>query len=182
MRTLSDRAIVLAKQQGYTANKQGDVFTPKGKKVKGSVMGRGKNPTLHKRMTVYVSGLNDRGHASVLMHRFIAYYFYGEEVFNHQVVRHLNDIASDNRIENLALGSQKDNRSDIPREKISIPAKKYAHLLVERSRKLTDEDVIKMRGIREETKEPYRSIASIFNISTMTCYRAINKHSWKGIG
>lgn len=44
--------------------------------------------------------------------------------------------------------------------------------------KLTQEDVFKMRKIRDEGGHSYRRIADQFNVSSMTAYRAIKKQSW----
>jgi len=175
--SLSDKAIVLAKKQGYTADRYGAVFRPDGKELLGSKL----NTSDHLRVTLYVQGLNSRGHASVLKHRFISYFFYGEEVFRHDTVRHKNDLGSDNRLENLALGSFKENRADIPKEIISANAKKHAYKLVERSRKLSDEDVTEIRKLRFENEMPYYKIADMFDISTMTAYRAANHQSWRDL-
>jgi hypothetical protein len=99
----------------------------------------------------------------------------------HECVRHLNDIPHDNRLCNLALGSKKDNRADIPKEKLSEISKKSAHLLVERSRKLTDDDIKLMREVYKTTNKSYATIAEEFGVAPMTAYRAITKQSWKGV-
>lgn len=175
--SLSDKAIVLAKKQGYSADKHGRVFKPNGKEIVGSKL----KTSDHLRITVYVDGLNKRGYASILKHRFIAYYFYGESVFCYDLVRHKNDLGSDNRLENLALGSFKENRADVPKEVISANAKKHAYKLIARSRKLSDEDIIEIRKLRSKTDMSYHKIADMFNISTMTAYRAANRQSWSNL-
>ena len=175
MRSKSDKMMVAAKKRGYTADRKGRVFKPDGKEVLGSKLPNSD----HLRITMYADGVNDRGFCSVLKHRFVAYFFFGDEVFSHDVVRHLNDIGNDNRLENIALGSYKDNRADIPRSKISEPAKKHAHKLVARSRKLSDHQVLSMRKDRIETGLSYKALAEKYGVTTMTAYRAINKQSWR---
>lgn len=177
MKTQSDKIIVAAKASGYKATKDGRVIKPNGKEVVGSKLRHSE----HLRITFYVDGVNDRGYGSALKHRFIAYYFMGDEVFSHDVVRHKNDIGDDNRIENLALGSYKDNRADIPREKISANAKKNAGLLVQRSRKLSENQVINMRKDRKETGLSYKRLAEKYGVTAMTAYRAVNRQSWESI-
>lgn len=174
--SMSDRFIIACKEQGYVATSCGIIYSPSGKIVPMHKMPH----SGHVRFTAYASGVNQRGHATILSHRFIAYFFYGHKIFKHDLIRHLNDIPDDNRIDNLMYGSHQDNRDDIPRSKISIPAIKHAHKLIERSRKLSDEDVREIRKIRA-TGVPYYKIAPLFDVTTMTIYRACSKDSWKNV-
>jgi hypothetical protein len=48
------------------------------------------------------------------LHRFIAYQEHGMEIYNHHCIRHLDGNSLNNKISNLALGSQRDNLMDIP--------------------------------------------------------------------
>ena len=174
MKSKSDCLIVLAKEKGYTADRQGNIFTPEGNKLVGS---RSKTGHLN-----FIPNVVERSkRSSVLAHRFIAYYFFGEELFKHPLVRHLNDDPSDNRLCNLALGSHKDNRADIPKEKLSLIAKTNAPALVERSRKLTNEDVLSMRKERELTKMSYKKLGDVYGVGAMTAYRTVNKQSWSNV-
>lgn len=175
--SLSDKFLIAAKSYGYTANKDGDVFSPTGKKLSNrSVKKHG-----HISITLRVPGVNDRGFQSVLAHRFVAYFFHGDEIFKHQCVRHLDDVPARNVAVNLMPGSTKENRADIPREVLSANALKNAHLLVARSRKLSDQDILAMRMERESSGAPYKDIAEAYGVSAMTAYRAINKQSWKEV-
>ncbi len=172
--TKSDRLIIMAKEAGYAADESGDIFTPAGRKISGGVSRSG-----HINFVPTVVPKGQR--SSVLAHRFITYYFVGDELFNHQVVRHLNDVPNDNRWVNLALGSFKDNRGDIPKEKLRKIALVNAPALVARSRKLQDCDIIRMRELRASEGVPYHKIADAYSITTMTAYRAINKQSWGNV-
>jgi hypothetical protein len=172
----SDLALVLAVDKGYTADVDGNIYSPVG--VKLSNRSSKKQGHLSVSLAVNVGGHRSK---SVLAHRFVAYFFYRDELFKHQCVRHLNDIPNDNRLSNLALGSFKENRADIPSEKLSAIAKNNAHLLVERSRKLTDEDVKQLRELHKSSNKSYASLAKDFNVSAMTAYRAINKQSWSDL-
>lgn len=175
--SLSDRMIISAKETGYTANHLGKIFKPNGKEVRGTPL----KHAGHLRVTLYSTGVNNCGYCSVLKHRFIAYFFLGLTALQSELIRHLNDDPQDNRIENLKAGTYKENRADIPREKISGPAKIHAYKLIERARKLTDKDIFEIRKIRETQKLPYYKIAPLFNISTMTAFRAANKISWSSL-
>lgn len=171
----SDLRIIEATSLGYTATKDGKVFSPLGNEIKGSAKRDG-----HFSITL---SLVEGKTKTVLKHRFIYYYFYGDKLFTKPLVRHLNDDPSDNRIENLEIGTPLDNRLDIPREKIisSIPQQQIDDL-IERSRKLTDDDIIKIRNERESTGLSYAKIAEKYGIRAMTVYRACTRNSWKDIG
>ena len=169
-----DRYIVMAKKHGYTADELGNIYSPLGRKLTGGTSKSG-----HKNFMPCVVPRHER--ITVLWHRFVAYFFLGDEVFKHAVVRHLNDDPSDNRIENLKPGSFKENRNDIPKEKLSAIAKEKAPKLVERSRKLTDLQVLEMRRLRQATGIAYNKIADLFSVTTMTAYRAVNKQCWSNV-
>ena len=64
--------------------------------------------------SVKLSGCN----FTVFVHRLAMYQVYGDILFEQGVVvRHLNDIPTDLRFENLAVGTSSDNILDIPPEK-----------------------------------------------------------------
>lgn len=166
-----------AKRAGYYATLCGRVFDKNHKEITGTPL----KHSGHLRMTLYADGVNEVGYCSVLKHRFISYFFKGESIFSSPIIRHRNDVPDDNRICNITPGTHKENRADIPREKISIPARKYAHILVARSRKLNDQQIREMRQHHADTNESYAKIAHKFEVSTMTAYRVISRQSWKEI-
>lgn len=171
----SDLLIIQAVEAGYTATKCGKVFAPSGNEIKGSPKKGGHlSITLNRSVSKVV--------VTVLKHRFVYYYFHRDEMFKHQVVRHLNDIPDDNRIENLAAGSYKENAGDISYEKriASLP-ENHVKDFVERCRKLSDEQVREIRDIRESVGTPYYRIAEQYGISTMTVHRLCNGVSWNTI-
>jgi hypothetical protein len=165
---------MMAKAAGYTADAAGNIYSPEGKALKG-----GTSRTGHKNFIPNVVPRAQR--SSVLWHRFIVYYFLGNAVFEHRLVRHLNDIPADNRLINLALGSYLDNRRDIPRSKLSSAARKSAHLLVARSRKLSDTQIQQMRELRVKQGISFHQLGQCFGVTTMTAYRAITKQSWRNV-
>ncbi len=175
-KSLSDRFIEKAFSEGYYATEDGKVFSNLGVELKTSSSKSG-----HLRTTLYVDGLNKRGSCSVLVHRMVMYHFAGDELFEHYLVRHLNDIPWDNRIENLKLGSAKDNRADIGFERLSEIAKKHAPDFVARMRKLSDDDIRKMRKVRKEKGTPYKKLGEMFGVTTMTAHRACNGKAWNNI-
>lgn len=172
----SDIIIMRAVHLGYTATEDGKVYSPKGKEIKGSAKKAG-----HSSITVIVP-IGDRRRCPVLKHRFIYYYFKGCEMFRHQVIRHLNDTPSDNRLCNLKAGSHKENMNDIPKHvRSSAMTPERVKAFVESSRKLTDEDICSIRKDRSELNTPYYKMADRYGVSTMTVYRLCNNISWKDI-
>jgi len=63
------------------------------------------------------------GYYKIPAHRFAAYCFYGEEIFNHRLVRHLNANKNDYSRQNLALGNHSQNSFDRPAVERSNHAK-----------------------------------------------------------
>lgn len=174
----SDIIIMRAVQLGYTATEDGKVFSPEGREVRGSAKKGGG----HFSVTVIVP-IGDRRRCPVLKHRFIYYYFKGSEMFKHQVIRHLNDVPSDNRLCNLKAGSHKENMNDIPkhiRSEAMTPERVKA--FVDLSRKLSDKDIIEIRKERSDLGTPYYKIAEKYGVSTMTVHRLCNGVSWNNIG
>ncbi len=176
-KSLSDRFTEEAFRRGYYADKDGSVFKPNGKPVSTSYCAGG-----HLKTTLYFPEVGgSRGCCPVLVHRMVVYQFYGDELFEHRLVRHLNSVPDDNRVENLALGNHRENRADVDPSLISKHAKKHAHLLVGRNRKLSDDDIIKMRKVREEEGIPYKELGQMFGVTTMTAHRACNGKAWNNI-
>lgn len=172
--SLSDRIIIESKVKGYYATPDGGVYSPSGKLLSG-----GKTKHGHRTFTPAVYPDGRRGCA--LQHRFVAYFFMGNEVFSYACVRHLNDIPGDNRIENLALGSYKDNSQDMPLEKRKKRSVGAGYRLAEIQRKLSDIQILEMRKIRVDTNMPFYKIAKQFGVSTMTAYRTVTKQSWAAV-
>ena len=174
MSSLGNRVIVYALDKGFTVTDDGEVLDPDGKRMKAPA-----NSTGYRTLTL-VHPYYKRGYSSVLVHRLAAAYFFGEQVLGKQCVRHLDDDRLNNHRSNLQPGTFKENRGDIPKEKLTALGKKHAHLLVERSRKLTDKDVLAMRYHRSMTGLAYAKLAKMFNVSTMAAYRCCVGESWNG--
>ena len=107
----ASRAIIRMSEQGYTVNEMGEVFSPKGNKI-GS-----------KGCDGYVSysfrPTPKENPVPISLHRFVGYKKYGDIVFSRGVqCRHLNDIKDDNRLDNICIGTAKDNYNDSIRNNI----------------------------------------------------------------
>ena len=107
------KGILLAVEKGYTCTKEGDVYSSRGNKLKLRI-----DP---KRGIVgyYVFGVrtkNPRATQKIGVHQFQAYLKYGDEILNHECVRHLDSNSLNNHWDNIALGSHSDNAMDKPAE------------------------------------------------------------------
>ena len=171
---ISDQAIVMAYAAGYTATEYGDIISPRGKVLTG-----GTTKQSYRTFTpaVYPNGKR----CCVLQHRFVAYCKFGAEIFNHACVRHLNDVPTDNRWENLELGSYQQNTQDMPPSKRKARSVGAGDRIVEQNRKLTDKAIKEIRRLRAETSMPYKALAKAFGVTTMTAYRAVTHKSWSNV-
>lgn len=70
----------------------------------------------HPRVSLY----RDGKYHSVFIHRLMALAFIGPPPFPRAIVLHENDIAGDNRVENLRWGSHQDNWTDAQRNGIFV--------------------------------------------------------------
>lgn len=97
---------------GYTMDKNGVLFNPKGVEVKGYV-------NTQRDYSVRVTSIRVDGKGvNIHFHRFQAYLKFGDEIFKSGIeVRHLNGNSLDNSFENISIGTHSDNMQDIPKEK-----------------------------------------------------------------
>ena len=102
-------AIKLAKEKGYSADFDGNIYGPKGNRLKLRQEGNRKRTYPH--FGVVLNGQR----IGVAAHKFISYLKFGDSAILQGVhSRHLNDDPQDNRWENIAIGSQSDNMMDKP--------------------------------------------------------------------
>ena len=154
--------------EGYYVDSSGDVYSRWINKARhGLVLGekyRKLKPRVSKKG--HLSVQLGRGN-QILVHRLIYSTIVGE-IPKGMVVRHLNDIPSDNRIENLAIGTQKDNALDCIRNgnhrpNIKIPEKCYG-------------DIVKLK----ET-HTWKEIAEIYQVNEKTVRNHINVYMKRGL-
>ncbi|MBU8597343.1 hypothetical protein KM908_14450 [Alkalihalobacillus clausii] len=122
-------------------------------------------------------GIRDQGkNLTVPAHRFAAYCYFGEEVFAHECVRHVNGVKTDISRDNLVLGSLSDNYHDIPHEWRSDFARKGAST----RRRLTECDV---RSIRKKLAdgESYRNLSKEYNVAKSTIQQIKEGKSYKWV-
>ena len=102
-------------EQGYRVDDSGQAYNPKGRPI-GRQQANG---------YCAVGTLFEGKSSYVLTHRLSMYQIVGDKIFDpNLVVCHVNDVKNDNRIENLRLGTRKDNFADAKRNGIKIGGQK----------------------------------------------------------
>lgn len=110
---------------------------------------------------------------SFSIHRLVLMVFSGEpKDKTKNIARHLNDDKLDNRIENLAWGSSKDNCSDAIKNNKNAKGEKHG------SSKLSEKDVLDIRRDIENNLKQFE-IANKYNISQSLVSLIKNKKNWK---
>lgn len=92
-----------------------------------------------------------------------------------QVLRHLNDDPTDNRIENLAWGTRSDNAQD------SIRNETFVRGITHWMAKLTENNVREMRRLYATGALSYRKLARQFGVSYQTISDIVRRKRWKHI-
>ena len=105
------------------------------------------------------------------LHRLICEAFHGPCPDGREC-RHLDGNKKNNRPDNLAWGTSKQNSADQRRHGTTRNGENNPMA------RLTQKNVLDMRQRRALTGDSYAAIARDFSVSTMTAYRAITKQSW----
>lgn len=177
----ANEMIRYATQRGFTVDKVGQVYNPKGKPLKGYVRkkktkqkGKGSGVRLEHTFGVCLEG-NGYVTYPVKTHRFVAYMKYGEEAFKVECVRHLNDNSLDNSWDNIAIGTLYDNHLDAVRNGKSEPKKikpPKPETLGERlSRNIDIAISLKAEGLTNQ------KVGELFGLSEHAVRRHIKAHS-----
>jgi len=106
------------------------------------------------------------------IHRLVAEHAYGPPCAG-QEVRHLDGNRHNNRFDNLAWGTRRENHADKRQHGTDAGGERNPNA------RLTHREVEAMREIRQEQALSYEAIGRQFGVSTMTAYRAIRRQSWK---
>lgn len=143
-------ALLLAIEKGYYITKEGLVFS-KHKQLRPS------KPGGYYKFCIRCCD----GRIALPVHRLQAYQKYGDAIFEPGiVVRHLNGISLDNSWYNISIGTESDNRMDVPkltRQRIA----KYA------SKKYHKEDIEGWRALNDSGVS-YREMEKLLNIPKST--------------
>ena len=89
------------------------------------------------------------------------------------LIRHLNDDPSDNRLVNLAQGTQKENMEDaLKNNKLKVGSENP-------SRKLNEKEVLEIMDLAKVM--PHKEIASLYNVGRRTIDKIIKKETWRHV-
>ena len=94
-----------------------------------------------------------------------------------QVLRHLNDDPTDNRIENLAWGTYSDNMADAIRNGKVRPQKGIAN----GNAKLTEDDVREIRRLYATGQLTQPELALQFGVSRQVIGQIVRRETWKHV-
>lgn len=92
-----------------------------------------------------------------------------------QVLRHLNDDPTDNRVENLAWGTYSDNRQDAIRNDRLRPQKGVARY----NAKLTEDDVREIRRLYATGKFTQQELALQLGVVRSVISNIVKRKAWK---
>lgn len=159
----SNDVIRWASNRGYRVDTEGRLISPNGSFRKTRKTKRGYADT-----NIRIKG--KLYHISV--HRLAIYQKYGDLALEAQCVRHLDGNPSNNALDNLEIGTQSDNRFDIP-EYIRVKVASYASSCTAGYH--SDEEVLKIKEEYNKNRS-YSQTQKIFNISSKgTLYYILNK-------
>ena len=154
--------IQIAYERGYRVTKDGSLLNPKGKVIGDSVDSRG-----YKQTSIKINKKN----TNIRTHRLQAYQKYGNKLFEDGiVVRHLNGNRLDNSLYNIAIGTQRDNLMDIPKEIRTRTSIEGAKTQI----KYSKEFVLKLREEYKYIKN-YTQLGRKYEIPYTTIRNIINK-------
>lgn len=158
----------MAYHNGYRVTNNGEVVNQnKNKIIKTSIWKKGNN-NLYKRFSY-------KGY-KVLVYHLAAYQkFQNEWLFGELLVRHLNDNFLDDSLNNIVLGTKRDNTMDIPIEKRKRNLSK-AH---EAARLFTKEQVLDIR--KNKFNKSYTELAKEYNCYKLTIKNIIKRKTYKHI-
>ncbi len=162
---------------GYGINKNGELFSkrtrgnldkisPKWKNLKVSMKSCGYLATVFRRNTKRIT---------VYVHRLTALAFI-PNMENKPLVCHKNGKATDNRVENLYWGTQKENMADRKlhgTDGLSPKGEKHYHA------KLKNKEVEEIRRLLVNGAMSQRQIAEIYHVSQSTIYHIKSNKIWK---
>lgn len=120
--SLLSNALLDLVEKGYTMSKEGILYNPSGKEVKGCDNGKG-YLKIGYRYLIYPS-------LPISFHRIQGYLKFGNKIFEKgMMIRHLDNNSLNNHWDNIGIGTSQDNQLDIPLEKRRIMASspKYNH-------------------------------------------------------
>jgi hypothetical protein len=153
----------------YTVNRKGDVFSLK-RGVRRKLKPTKTHYGYHK-VTLTSEGVCHQK----LVHRLVLDAFKGPPK-PHQECRHLNNIRTDNRLENLAWGTRSENEADKVRFGTSNMGEKHGMA------KLTEVDVRDIKGLLHQDAMTQTAIAKQYHVDPATISNIQRGINWKHVG
>jgi len=157
---MSKHAEMTAYNLGYRITELGKIINPKGDLING-----------YKHKNYMQFGLRlPIGVRYVSVHRLQAFQKYGDSMYAEGiVVRHFNGVSVDNSWDNILIGTQKDNMSDIP-EAIRLSRAIYASSFKKKF------DSVTIKIWHEENGNSYKKTMLHFSISSKgTLHHILNR-------
>ena len=151
--------------RGYRVNERGEVISPYGVVRK---LTTGKSP----KEPYLVFNMKDADSATVRpirVHGLLAYQIWGEEIFEHDCIRHLDGNPLNNTPGNLALGSHHDNAMDRP------PDERRAHAAHAAKGRATDYDWSTIEKDYFEHGQGFKRLAKKYGMSLGTLSHHFNQ-------
>lgn len=150
--TKTDEYTIEAKKKGYYVDKEGNVFSPNKKLALMKAQGRFKFSIRYLGVRVVIP-----------VHRFVAFFKFGDKLFQNVDVRHLNGNSLDNSWDNIEIGSHSDNMMDVPKER-RIQRAVHASKKI---RRFDDDEVKKIIDDRNNGMK-YKELCEKYNTSKST--------------
>ena len=168
------KRVVIASEMGYTVLDNGQVYY---KKLNRYVNARHKSVRKNRHDLPYLifSIKIDKVAMPVHIHQLQAYQKYGNGWLLDplMVVRHKNSNHLDNSVENILIGTTKDNYDDVPEHVNKLRRRKAARV----TRKLSDSDIDDLRSKRE-LGASYAQLMAEYGIAKSTVSYIVNKKTY----
>jgi len=151
----------IPKHSGYFATTAGEIYSEISDRIlKGSVDHYG------------YRNVNLKGSRPRRVHRLVAYAFYG---IQDGVVRHLDGDKLNNKPENLAWGTQRENILDKKRHGTWQAGDNAAHRI------LNSGKVRKIRNLHASGNYTLSELGNMFNVTKYCIWRIVHRKTWKNV-
>lgn len=162
----------IAKDKGYTVDRDGNVISPRGVTRKLWYNEKG-----YAKISIRVGNKNP----TMRVHRFVAYFKFGDKIFEPGIqVRHLDGDPANNSWDNIDIGTITENMFDMSSEARKDKAKKASEAARKVNEKLTSEQV---RYIRQEyiNGKSLARLAYEFNMAKSSMSLIVNRKTYADV-
>lgn len=168
MRGVESELMEISNHPGYFADRLGNIYSSKTKGGGLRILKQSRRSKKSGHLRIMFGG--DRKNYSV--HRVIYEAFHGP-IPNGLLICHKNDDPTDNRIENLYAGTQKENHADAIRNNKKANGERCG------SSKLTENEVLEILSLKNKMRNT--DIANAFDINKCTITDIFKNRTWKHI-